>query len=147
MFILKGDKKDGQKDLTVPLGNRNRMISESENDQMKSVHEVCQEYGLTRKTLYYYDQIGLLKPTHRIGTQNAKFYGPKALKRLQKIMQYQSLGVSLKNIQRLLEEDDKEEIIIQETIIQMEDSVQELNSKITNAKQYLKEKKQNEKDR
>lgn len=136
-----------KKDLTVPLGNRNRMISESENDQMKSVHEVCQEYGLTRKTLYYYDQIGLLKPTHRIGIQKAKFYGPKALKRLQKIIQYQSLGVSLKNIQRLLEEDDKEEIIIQETIIQMEDSVQELNSKITNAKQYLKEKKQNEKDR
>lgn len=127
-----------KKDLTVPLGNRNRMISESENDQMKSVHEVCEEYGLTRKTLYYYDQIGLLKPTHRMGSQKAKFYGPKALKRLQKIMQYQSLGVSLKNIQRLLEEDDKEEIIIQETIIQMEDSVQELNSKITNAKQYLR---------
>lgn len=136
-----------KKDLTVPLGNRNRMISESENGQMKSVHEVSKEYGLTRKTLYYYDKIGLLKPTQRIGNQKAKFYGPKALKRLQKIMQYQSLGVSLKNIQCLLEEDDKEEIIIQETIIQMEDTVKELNSKIKNAKQYLKEKEKNEKDR
>ena len=56
-----------KKDLTVLQGNGLTMISKDEINEMKPVHEVRSQYSISRKTLYYYDQIGLLKPTRRVG--------------------------------------------------------------------------------
>lgn len=126
------------KHLTVPLGNGSRMISESEIRAMKSVHEVCEEYHISRKTLFYYDQIGILKPTHRTGVQKAKLYGPKALRRLEDILMYQKAGLALKEIEEILEETNKNKIkIIQKSIQRMNQKKQSLQKNIDYASKLI----------
>ena len=63
--------------------------------EMKSVHEVCQITNVTRKRLYYYDHIGLLKPTRRIGPQKTKMYNAKAVERLETILKLQEAGLMI----------------------------------------------------
>ena len=61
---------------------------------MKTVNEVCLMMHVTRKTLYYYDKVGILKPTIRAGKQKAKLYDEEQLLKLQMILKYKKAGVS-----------------------------------------------------
>jgi len=70
---------------------------------MKTVHEVCMMTGVTRKRLFYYDRIGLLKPTRRVGPQKAKMYGAKAIERLQMIIRYQQAGLRISEISMIID--------------------------------------------
>lgn len=72
---------------------------------MKSVKEICQVTGVTRKTLFYYDRIGLLKPTLRIGPQEHKYYDDNAVETLQKIRLCKECGLQLSEIRMILQED------------------------------------------
>lgn len=72
---------------------------------METVKDVCRETGVTRKRLFYYDRIGLLKPTKRVGPQKTKMYGPKAIERLKLILLYQKAGLRLYEIERILDGD------------------------------------------
>lgn len=66
--------------------------------------ELCQRYGITRKTLFYYDRKGLLKPVERIGSQGIKLYDEASVKRLETILEYRSAGLMIEEIQALLGE-------------------------------------------
>ena len=46
----------------------------TEKERLYTVAEISSITGVTRKTLFYYDKIGLLNPTNRIGPQMHKFY-------------------------------------------------------------------------
>ena len=74
---------------------------------MFSVKEVCEVAGVTRKTLFHYDQIGLLKPTHRKGKQGVKMYDSEALTQLLEIRLYRSLGFSIEEIRILMNRDNE----------------------------------------
>ncbi len=76
-----------------------------------SVREVCDRYGITRKTLFYYDRIGLLKPADRQGVQHFKFYDFEALSRLESILEYRGAGLSIDDIKKVIDLDDKEAIL------------------------------------
>lgn len=76
-----------------------------------SVKEVCDRFGITRKTLFYYDRIGLLKPADRQGIQHFKFYDDEALSRLESILEYRSAGLSIDDIKKVIDLDDKETIL------------------------------------
>ena len=80
---------------------------------MKTVHEVCELTGVTRKRLFYYDKIGLLKPTKREGVQKSKMYNARAVEQLRAIMQYQDAGLRLSEIRKIIEAD----IAVQEEIM------------------------------
>ena len=67
-----------------------------------TVHEVAKLSGVTIKTLYHYQKIGLLMPA-RIAENGYRYYGDKELKRLQQILFYRELGFSLKNIKKALD--------------------------------------------
>ena len=69
-----------------------------------SVGEVCSLTGVTRKTLFYYDKNGLLKPTDRITAQKFKLYDADQLARLNKILIYRSAGLSIKEIKAILDD-------------------------------------------
>lgn len=69
---------------------------------MKSVKEICSLAGVTRKTLFYYDRIGLLKPTVRVGTQAHKYYDEEAVETLQKIRLYKECGLKISEIRTML---------------------------------------------
>ena len=68
-----------------------------------SVGEVCQLAKVTRKTLFYYDRIGILPPTRREGTQNFKQYDQSKMERLKKITSYREAGLCISEIRELLD--------------------------------------------
>lgn len=73
---------------------------------MKTVKEISQLAGVSVRTLHYYDEIGLLRPT---ATTEAgyRLYDDKALLRLQDILLFRELDIPLKHISGLLEADDE----------------------------------------
>ncbi|MBQ1530818.1 MAG: MerR family transcriptional regulator [Solobacterium sp.] len=74
---------------------------------MKTVNEVCKAAGVTRKTLYYYDKIDLLKPVKRSGKQKAKLYSDSAVDTLKMIRQYQEAGLLLSEVRTILNQPEK----------------------------------------
>ncbi|MBP7073416.1 MAG: MerR family transcriptional regulator, partial [Clostridia bacterium] len=57
--------------------------------------------GISTRTLRYYDEIGILKPA-RINTSGYRIYGQKEVDRLQQILFYRELGVSLDSIREIV---------------------------------------------
>ncbi|WP_127582638.1 MerR family transcriptional regulator [Paenibacillus koleovorans] len=57
--------------------------------------------GVSTRTLRYYDEIGLLKPA-RISSSGYRIYGQQEVDRLQQILFYRELGVSLEEIKDLV---------------------------------------------
>ena len=53
--------------------------------------------GVSTRTLRYYDEIGILKPA-RINSSGYRIYGQKEVDRLQQILFYRELGISLSDI-------------------------------------------------
>lgn len=69
---------------------------------MKSVHEVCQLSGVSRRTLQYYDKIGLLKPCS-VTEAGYRRYDDADMLRLWLILFYKELGFTLKDIHVILD--------------------------------------------
>jgi DNA-binding transcriptional MerR regulator len=57
--------------------------------------------GVSTRTLRYYDEIGILKPA-RINSSGYRIYGQLEVDRLQQILFYRELGVSLEEIKDLI---------------------------------------------
>jgi len=57
--------------------------------------------GVSTRTLRYYDEIGILKPA-RISSSGYRIYGQKEVDRLQQILFYRELGVSLESIKDIV---------------------------------------------
>ncbi|HFI0811993.1 TPA: MerR family transcriptional regulator [Streptococcus suis] len=67
-----------------------------------TVKQVSQLTGLTVRTLYHYDQIGLLKPAF-VAENGYRYYNQENLARLQDILLFRELDFPLKDIQQLLD--------------------------------------------
>lgn len=67
-----------------------------------SIQELSRLAGVTTRTLRWYDQIGLLKPS-RIAESGYRYYGSKEVDRLQDILFYRALGVELAQIRECLD--------------------------------------------
>ena len=72
---------------------------------MFTVKQLSKLTGVTTRTLHYYDEIGLLKPS-RIGDNGYRYYGEGPLLRLQQILFYRELDVPLAQIRAIMERDD-----------------------------------------
>ena len=57
--------------------------------------------GISTRTLRYYDEIGILKPA-RINSAGYRIYGQEEVDRLQQILFYRELGVSLERIKEIV---------------------------------------------
>lgn len=57
--------------------------------------------GVSTRTLRYYDEVGILKPA-RINSSGYRIYGRKEVDRLQQIMFYREVGISIDNIKNIL---------------------------------------------
>jgi DNA-binding transcriptional MerR regulator len=78
------------------------------NEEFSRMYTVSQLSTLTRitvRTLHYYDEIGLLKPTS-VGDNGYRYYGEEVLLRLQQILFYREMGLGLLQIKALLDEPD-----------------------------------------
>ena len=66
-----------------------------------TIHELIEKSGYSRRTIYYYTQIGLLPPPKGKG-KNFR-YEEEHLRRLQRIKELQMARLSLREIQEVLE--------------------------------------------
>lgn len=68
---------------------------------MKTVHEVSKLSGVSIRTLHYYDEIGLLRPS-KVTEAGYRLYDTAELERLQTILFFRELDFSLKDIAHIL---------------------------------------------
>ena len=68
-----------------------------------SIQELSRLSGVTTRTLRWYDQIGLLKPS-RVAESGYRYYGREEVDRLQDILYYRALGVELAQIKKCLDD-------------------------------------------
>ncbi|MGN7175829.1 MerR family transcriptional regulator [Paenibacillus sp. FSL R5-0490] len=66
-----------------------------------TVQKLAQLAGVSSRTLRYYDEIGILKPA-RTNSSGYRIYGQQEVDRLQQILFYRELGVSLDQIKEII---------------------------------------------
>lgn len=79
---------------------------------MNTVKEISKITGISIRTLRYYDEIGLLKPTE-LSKAGYRLYDQKALERLQQILFFRELEIPLKDIKNIMDHSylDKEQLL------------------------------------
>lgn len=70
-----------------------------------SIKALADLAGVSRRTLRYYDEIGLLKPM-RINASSYRLYGEKEVDLLQQILLYKAMGMKLQGIQKIVSQED-----------------------------------------
>ena len=68
---------------------------------MKTVKEVSDLTGISVRTLHYYDEIGLLKPTGK-SEAGYRLYDDKALEALQQVLFFREFDIPLKKIKAIM---------------------------------------------
>lgn len=98
-----------KKDLEYIGGNEQHLYS---------VGEVCSLMHVTRKTLFYYDKIGLLKPTERTSVQQFKLYDAAQIDRLTQILMYRNAGLNIHEVRIMLDDEKTDHLKVMETALQ-----------------------------
>ena len=85
---------------------------------MKTVKEVSKITGVSIRTLRYYDEIGLLKPTE-LTEAGYRLYDNKALEKLQEILFFRELEIPLIDIKKIMDTPnyDKEQALATQKIL------------------------------
>jgi DNA-binding transcriptional MerR regulator len=112
---------------------------------MFTVKQLSKIAGITPRTMHYYDEIGLLKPS-QVGANGYRYYGEEALLRLQQILFYRQLDMSLDKIKQILQNPDfnvqvaleRHRVELERRILQM----QRLITTVDDTLSYLKGKKE-----
>ena len=69
---------------------------------MRTVKEVSKLTGISVRTLHYYDEIGLFRPTDK-NEAGYRLYDDKALETLQQILFFREFDIPLKEIKAVME--------------------------------------------
>lgn len=69
---------------------------------MRTVKDISEVTGISVRTLHYYDEIGLLKPTSK-SDAGYRLYDDKALETLQQILFFREFDIPLKEIKAVIE--------------------------------------------
>lgn len=76
---------------------------------MRTISQVAELTGVSTRTLQYYDEIGLLKPSE-LTQSGYRLYNDGALQKLQQILFFKELGFKLKEINEILQKPDFDKI-------------------------------------
>ncbi len=76
---------------------------------MRTVSQVTKLTGVSARTLQYYDEIGLLKPSG-LTSSGYRLYDDEALQKLQQILFFKELGFTLREIQEFINQPDFDKI-------------------------------------
>lgn len=76
---------------------------------MRTISQVAELTGISIRTLQYYDEIGLLKPSE-LTPSGYRLYDDEALQKLQQILFFKELGFRLKEIREILQKPDFDRI-------------------------------------
>lgn len=87
---------------------------------MKTVKDVSEITGVSIRTLRYYDEIGLLKPTE-LTEAGYRLYDNRALEKLQEIMFFRELEIPLADIKEMMDNPDydrEQALSVQKTLLE-----------------------------
>lgn len=70
-----------------------------------TIKKLAEIAGVSKRTLRYYDEIGLLKPC-RINSSGYRIYGEQEVDVLQQILFYREMDMKLENVQQIIQQDD-----------------------------------------
>lgn len=76
---------------------------------MRTISQVAELTGISIRTLQYYDEIGLLKPS-KLTQSGYRLYDDEALQKLQQILFFRELDFKLKDIREIIEKPDFDRI-------------------------------------
>lgn len=76
---------------------------------MRTIRQIAELTGISIRTLQYYDEIGLLKPSE-LTQSGYRLYNEEALQKLQQILFFKELDFKLKDIKEILENPDFDRI-------------------------------------
>ena len=76
---------------------------------MRTISQVAELTGISTRTLQYYDEIGLLRPSE-LTESGYRLYNDEALQKLQQILFFKELGFQLKEINEILQNPDFDRI-------------------------------------
>ena len=83
------------------------LVSDLKSDNWYTIEQVSARTGLTKRTLRYYEELGLLPPTGRT-EGNYRRYNVEDIERLERIKKLRDLlGFSLADIRKLLDAEDE----------------------------------------
>ena len=106
-----------------------------------SIKELSKLAGVSARTLRYYDQIDLLKPS-RITEAGYRYYGQEELAVLQQILFYRERGFELKTIQKIIHDDHFDMLTaMEEHLLELEKqkaSTESLIQTVKNTIRYMK---------
>lgn len=97
----------------MTLSLRNGLRLKAKGGYMKTVKDVSEITGISIRTLRYYDEIGLLKPT-KLTNSGYRLYDNKAVEKLQEIMFFRELEIPLIDIKKIMENPnyDREQVLL-----------------------------------
>lgn len=102
------------------------------------IRELSGLAGVSARTLRYYDEIGLLKPS-RVTEAGYRFYGERELELLQQILFYRERNFDLKSIRRILYQDDFDVMhALEEHLSELENQRKHMDSLIRTVKQTIR---------
>ena len=102
-----------------------------------SIRELSELAGVSARTLRYYDEIGLLKPLY-VSDAGYRFYGDSELAVLQQILFYRERGFDLKQIRRIIYEENFDIVkALEEHLMVLENQRKHVDSLIWTVKQTL----------
>lgn len=105
------------------------------------IGELAEKAGITPRTIRYYENLGLIKPSEREGT-GFRYYTETELAKLQKISCLKSLGLSLEEIASVIDLyfEDPTELTAKRKIIEiLETHLRETNEKMEALAQFRTE--------
>ena len=121
------------------IGRKRSAGNSQDKENLYSVGEVCRLTGTTRKTLFYYDRIGLLTPSRRDGVQNFKEYDSDKVRRLRRIIQYREAGLKISEIREILDDKEADAIqILQDALQRMNNEQSDIEEKIRRLQMLIK---------
>lgn len=104
----------------------------SVTEKLHKIGEVAAFSGLSVKTIRYYDEIGLLSPNVKRSPSGYRLFAPTVFKRLDFIKRAQTLGLSLGEIEHILQVRDRGELPCHE-------AKQHLQAKVAAISQQIQE--------
>lgn len=77
----------------------------AKNGDLVQIGELAKQLGITTRTIRYYEEIGLMGLSQRVGT-GARLYGRDEIRRLKFILKLKDLGIDLKEMRELADHFD-----------------------------------------
>lgn len=106
-----------------------------EQNRTYTTTQVCAALHVTRKTLFYYDRIGLLKPLeHQV---NSKLYSEEQIGTLKHILTYRDAGLSIQEIRTLLEEGSDQKLVMENAMRRLQEEEARLQRQMVNLKTLM----------